>query len=119
MPPAPPSFQGCCAPLGAALSRDRAELPAAPGATPDPLRPERRRPSHSGAKGRAEKQNNVFKNPKQPKPNHQPKAKQLVLGKRRPTAREEQRSWDCMSSHSRRSQSAGFLTVSCNFQPCD
>lgn len=91
MPPAPPSFQGCCAPLGAALSRDRAELPAAPGATPDPLRPDRRRPSHSGAKGRAEKQNNVFKNLKQPKPNHQPKAKQLVLGKSRPTAREEQR----------------------------
>lgn len=59
IPPAAPSFQGCRAPLGAATSRDRAELPAAVGATPGPPRPNRRRPSHPGAKGRDKKQNNI------------------------------------------------------------
>lgn len=60
MPPAPPGFQGCCVPLGTALSRDRAELPVALGATPGPLPPDRRRPSRPGAKRRDKKTRRTF-----------------------------------------------------------
>lgn len=51
-----PEFFGVLRCPGAALSRDTAQLPAAPGATPGPPRP-----SRPGAKGRDKKQSDIVK----------------------------------------------------------